>query len=208
MSPLTSQSASYYDRGLLSLQEHNPSRAIELFTKAMESLKYRLSALYMRSFAYEKLDNMKSAAEDLTTMIQDFDQKKVVIESRHLDVFSRAAHLYLKLKDYPKAISYTLKGLHATLGKKESADFLCLSATIYLQLERLDLAKAELHKVFFILGEDASFHPDVLSLLKQIPADSLLEVKPTLEEPMYGDLPDLSEKPPSIGESEGPCIMQ
>lgn len=181
----------YYD-GIKSLQFGDHRLAAAQFTNAMNSDKYRMSALYMRSVVYVKLNDLKSAADDLNTMVSQFPEQ---IEGRHLEVINRAAHLYLNLRDYPKTMSLTMKGLFATLHKKESIPFLILSAKIYLSLNRPDLARGEYQKILAIDPSDKT-------------AKRMVEILPAMAQTEEIRPPILPvEKEPSEDPS-GPCKVQ
>ncbi|MBX7067282.1 MAG: hypothetical protein K1X28_08635 [Parachlamydiales bacterium] len=183
----------YYDEGLTNLLKA-PEYAVTQFTKAMESQNLRMGALYLRATAYHRMNDLQRAAADFHAMIREFDAQKLAFETKHLDIVKKTASIYLQLKNYPEAMSLTLRGLYETLGQKESVDFLVLSAKIYIDLKEPDSARKELEKA----AAFKVFHRELKNLLDSLPARM---PKLEKEEPriVFKD-----DTPPS----DGPCKVQ
>lgn len=142
---LTNCSPKLYTTGKEFASSGNHEDAIEQFTKLIQEDPEFTDAYIARAESYEKLGNLKEAAEDY--------KRASVFKDNDADLFFKAGKLFFELENYAEAIPFLAKT--TSLDKKHIEAFK-LKMHSYIALEQYDKALIESNAILKLDDENAS----------------------------------------------------
>jgi len=163
-------------------------KAVDSFTKAIQSNPKDQEAYFFRGATLSAVEQFDQAVRDYT--------KALEINPKYADAYWSRGYCYANARKYAEAIADYTKSLE--LGTNMGALVHGLRAKVYFQKSRLDEAEADLKAVLQLTPND----PEALQGLEEIKKaranpsfnPDALELRPINEQPQYGGRPPTVEE--------------